>query len=152
MPPCSMMIQILDDPAHPEFYATFHRRLIPHPRQGRGTDHRLESARPCWGPPLTKRENRRPHCRLPQERGVNMSDWLEELPPQATCISRGSTARTEVECIIPDIPAFARGLRQCRDEICAVRSIFTFPDSILYQTITGEWGDAAVLTGFIEKT
>ncbi|MFQ3234249.1 MAG: glutamine synthetase [Sulfitobacter litoralis] len=78
-----------------------------------------------------------------------MSDWLEELPPAARTYLEGRRL-DEVECIIPDIPGIARGKAVPATKF-ARQEYFHLPDSIFYQTITGEWGDAAGVDGFIEK-
>ncbi|WP_323802797.1 glutamine synthetase family protein [Sulfitobacter litoralis] len=78
-----------------------------------------------------------------------MSDWLDELPPAARTYLEGRRL-DEVECIIPDIPGIARGKAVPATKF-ARQEYFHLPDSIFYQTITGEWGDAAGVDGFIEK-
>ena len=78
-----------------------------------------------------------------------MSDWLEELPPAAREYLEGKRL-DEVECIIPDLPGIARGKAGPATKF-ARQEYFHLPDSIFYQTITGEWGDAAGADGFIEK-
>ena len=78
-----------------------------------------------------------------------MSDWLEELPPAAREYLEGKRL-DEVECIIPDLPGIARGKAVPATKF-ARQEYFHLPDSIFYQTITGEWGDAAGVDGFIEK-
>ena len=78
-----------------------------------------------------------------------MSDWLEELPPAAREYLEGKRL-DEVECIIPDLPGIARGKAVPATKF-ARQEYFHLPDSIFYQTITGEWGDAAGADGFIEK-
>lgn len=78
-----------------------------------------------------------------------MSDWLEELPTAAREYLEGKRL-DEVECIIPDLPGIARGKAVPATKF-ARQEYFHLPDSIFYQTITGEWGDAAGADGFIEK-
>ena len=78
-----------------------------------------------------------------------MSDWLEELPPAAREYLEGKRL-DEVECVIPDLPGIARGKAVPATKF-ARQEYFHLPDSIFYQTITGEWGDAAGADGFIEK-
>jgi glutamine synthetase len=78
-----------------------------------------------------------------------MSDWLEELPPAAREYLEGKRL-DEVECIIPDLPGIARGKAVPATKF-ARQEYFHLPDSIFYQTITGDWGDAAGADGFIEK-
>ncbi|MEQ6247408.1 glutamine synthetase family protein [Sulfitobacter sp. HNIBRBA3233] len=78
-----------------------------------------------------------------------MADWTENLPPAA---QEYLTDRRldEVECIIPDLPGIARGKAVPATKF-ARQEYFHLPDSIFYQTITGEWGEAAGDEGFIEK-
>lgn len=78
-----------------------------------------------------------------------MERWIKTLPEAAQTYLKGNRL-DEVECIISDLPGIARGkavparkfVRQDR---------FHLPDSIYYQTITGDWGEAAGEEGFIER-
>jgi glutamine synthetase len=56
----------------------------------------------------------------------------------------------EVECIIADLPGIARGKAVPASKF-ARQDYFHLPDSIFYQTITGDWGEAAGEEGFIER-
>jgi glutamine synthetase len=56
----------------------------------------------------------------------------------------------EVECIISDLPGIARGKAVPATKF-ARQEYFHLPDSIFYQTITGDWGEAAGEEGFIER-
>ncbi|NCQ23084.1 MAG: glutamine synthetase [Rhodobacteraceae bacterium CG17_big_fil_post_rev_8_21_14_2_50_63_15] len=56
----------------------------------------------------------------------------------------------EVECIISDLPGIARGKAVPASKFLR-QQYFHLPDSIFYQTITGDWGDAAGEDGFIER-
>ena len=76
-------------------------------------------------------------------------DWTEALPEAARAYLEGRRL-DEVECIIPDLPGIARGKAVPASKF-ARQDYFHLPDSIFYQTITGEWGDAAGEDGFIEK-
>ncbi len=78
-----------------------------------------------------------------------MADWLDDLPPAAAEYLDGKRL-DEVECIIPDLPGIARGKAVPATKF-ARQEYFHLPDSIFYQTITGEWGEAAGVDGFIEK-
>ena len=78
-----------------------------------------------------------------------MSDWLDKLPAAAREYLDGKRL-DEVECIIPDLPGIARGKAVPATKF-ARQEYFHLPDSIFYQTITGEWGEAAGADGFIEK-
>ena len=76
-------------------------------------------------------------------------DWTEVLPEAARAYLEGRRL-DEVECIIPDLPGIARGKAVPASKF-ARQDYFHLPDSIFYQTITGEWGEAAGEDGFIEK-
>ncbi|MCZ4351098.1 glutamine synthetase family protein [Roseovarius aestuarii] len=78
-----------------------------------------------------------------------MADWTDQLPESA---QEYLTDRRldEVECIISDLPGIARGKAVPASKF-AKQKHFHLPDSIFYQTITGDWGEAAGEGGFIEK-
>ncbi|MFX0540644.1 glutamine synthetase family protein [Roseovarius sp. S4756] len=78
-----------------------------------------------------------------------MADWTENLPQAAREYLEGKRL-DEVECIISDLPGIARGKALPASKF-AKQSHFHLPDSIFYQTITGDWGEAAGETGFIEQ-
>ncbi|WP_298936683.1 glutamine synthetase family protein [uncultured Ruegeria sp.] len=78
-----------------------------------------------------------------------MADWTDELPQAATSYLEGRRL-DEVECIISDLPGIARGKAVPASKF-ARQSYFYLPDSIYYQTITGDWGEAAGEDGFIER-
>jgi glutamine synthetase len=78
-----------------------------------------------------------------------MSDWIDNLPEAVRDYLDGKQL-DEVECIIPDLPGIARG-KAVPAKKFARQEYFHLPDSIFYQTITGEWGEAAGVEGFIEK-
>ncbi len=78
-----------------------------------------------------------------------MSDWKQNLPETAAAYLEGRKL-DEVECIISDLPGIARGKAVPASKF-AKQSQFFLPDSIFYQTITGDWGEAAGEEGFIEK-
>ncbi|WP_085307088.1 glutamine synthetase family protein [Planktotalea arctica] len=78
-----------------------------------------------------------------------MSDWTDNLPESAAAYLEGRKL-DEVECIISDLPGIARGKAVPASKF-AKQSQFFLPDSIFYQTITGDWGEAAGDEGFIEK-
>ena len=78
-----------------------------------------------------------------------MSDWKDNLPETAATYLEGRKL-DEVECIISDLPGIARGKAVPASKF-AKQSEFFLPDSIFYQTITGDWGEAAGDEGFIEK-
>ena len=78
-----------------------------------------------------------------------MSDWMKTLPQAALDYLDGRRL-DEVECIIADLPGIARGKAVPASKF-ARQGHFHLPDSIFYQTITGDWGEAADADGFIEK-
>ncbi|MEP1768596.1 MAG: glutamine synthetase family protein [Sulfitobacter sp.] len=78
-----------------------------------------------------------------------MADWKDSLPTAAAEYLNGRRL-DEVECVIPDIPGIARGKAVPASKFSRQDS-FHLPDSIFYQTITGNWGEAAGEDGFIEK-
>ncbi len=78
-----------------------------------------------------------------------MADWTENLPEAARTYLEGRRL-DEVECIISDLPGIARGKAVPASKF-AKQSYFHLPDSIFYQTITGDWGEAAGDDGFIER-
>ncbi|WP_372885530.1 glutamine synthetase family protein [Shimia sp.] len=78
-----------------------------------------------------------------------MADWIEKTPQAARDYLEGRRL-DEVECIISDLPGIARG-KAVPAKKFAKQDYFHLPDSIFYQTITGDWGEAAGDEGFIEK-
>ncbi|MEK0163109.1 glutamine synthetase family protein [Phaeobacter sp. JH20_36] len=78
-----------------------------------------------------------------------MSAWLDTLPEAAQAYLEGRRL-DEVECVISDLPGIARGKAVPASKF-AKQDYFHLPDSIFYQTITGDWADAADDDGWIEK-
>lgn len=78
-----------------------------------------------------------------------MSAWLDTLPEAAQSYLEGRRL-DEVECVISDLPGIARGKAVPASKF-AKQDYFHLPDSIFYQTITGDWADAADEDGWIEK-
>ncbi|MFD1157895.1 glutamine synthetase family protein [Roseovarius aestuarii] len=79
-----------------------------------------------------------------------MADWKDNLPDAAKAYLEGRRL-DEVECIVSDLPGIARGKAVPASKF-AKQDYFHLPDSIFYQTITGDWGEAAdEEEGFIEK-
>ncbi|SLN15197.1 glutamine synthetase family protein [Ruegeria meonggei] len=78
-----------------------------------------------------------------------MADWKDQLPEAARTYIDGQRL-DEVECIISDLPGIARGKAVPASKF-ARQDYFHLPDSIFYQTITGDWGEAAGDDGFIER-
>ncbi len=78
-----------------------------------------------------------------------MADWTDKLPEAARAFLEGRRL-DEVECVIADLPGIARGKAVPASKF-ARQKHFHLPDSIFYQTITGDWGEAAGEEGFIER-
>jgi len=78
-----------------------------------------------------------------------MANWIDDLPQAARDYLEGKRL-DEVECIISDLPGIARGKALPASKF-AKQKHFHLPDSIFYQTITGDWGEAAGENGFIEQ-
>ncbi|WP_170549562.1 glutamine synthetase family protein [Ruegeria atlantica] len=78
-----------------------------------------------------------------------MADWKDQLPQAARTYIDGQRL-DEVECIISDLPGIARGKAVPASKF-AKQAYFHLPDSVFYQTITGDWGEAAGEDGFIER-
>ena len=78
-----------------------------------------------------------------------MTDWKDQLPAAVRTYIDGHRL-DEVECIISDLPGIARGKAVPASKF-AKQTCFHLPDSIFYQTITGDWGEAAGKDGFIER-
>jgi glutamine synthetase len=78
-----------------------------------------------------------------------MSNWIDQLPAPAQAYLQNRQL-DEVECIISDLPGVARGKAVPASKF-ARQTSFHLPDSIFYQTITGDWGEAAGDEGFIER-
>jgi glutamine synthetase len=80
-----------------------------------------------------------------------MTDWTDSLPESARAFLENRRL-DEVECIIADLPGIARGKAVPASKF-ARQEYFHLPDSIFFQTITGDWGEAADEDdgGFIER-
>lgn len=79
-----------------------------------------------------------------------MADWISKLPEAAQTYLKGKRL-DEVECIVSDLPGIARGKAVPASKF-ARQDFFHLPDSIFFQTITGDWGEAADENeGFIER-
>ncbi|MDF1726572.1 MAG: glutamine synthetase family protein [Sulfitobacter sp.] len=78
-----------------------------------------------------------------------MADWISKLPTPAREYLEGRRL-DEVECIISDLPGIARGKAVPASKF-ERQDYFHLPDSIFFQTITGDWGEAAGDEGFIER-
>ena len=77
-----------------------------------------------------------------------MTAWLEKCPEAVRAYLEGARL-DEVECIISDLPGIARGKATPATKF-ARQTRFFLPNSIFYQTITGDWGEAAGDDGFTE--
>ncbi|MEQ9259327.1 MAG: glutamine synthetase family protein [Roseovarius sp.] len=78
-----------------------------------------------------------------------MADWTEKLPEAAQAYLENRRL-DEVECVIADLPGIARGKAVPASKF-ARQKHFHLPDSIFFQTITGDWGEAAGEEGFLER-
>ena len=77
-----------------------------------------------------------------------MADWMDNLPDAARDYLDGYRL-DEVECIISDLPGIARGKAMPASKF-ATQARFFLPNSIFFQTITGDWSQAAGEAGFTE--
>ncbi|MEC9104350.1 MAG: glutamine synthetase, partial [Pseudomonadota bacterium] len=75
-------------------------------------------------------------------------DWTTQIPEAAQAYLQDRRL-DEVECIISDLPGIARGKAVPASKF-ARQQYFHLPNSIFFQTITGDWGEAAGDEGFIE--
>ena len=79
----------------------------------------------------------------------DLENFISSLPQHAQDYITGRKL-DEVECVIADLPGIARG-KAVPAAKYARQGSFHLPDSIFYQTITGDWGEAAGAEGFIER-
>jgi glutamine synthetase len=79
---------------------------------------------------------------------MSEADWTDDLPEAAKDYLKGYRL-DEVECIISDLPGIARGKAMPASKF-ATQKRFFLPNSIFFQTITGDWSDAAGEAGFTE--
>ncbi|MBE0413256.1 glutamine synthetase family protein [Yoonia sp.] len=74
--------------------------------------------------------------------------WTNHIPEAAKRYLENNRL-DEVECVIADLPGIARG-----KAVPAIKwdkqTHFHLPNSIFFQTITGDWGEAAGPDGFLE--
>ncbi|MBB3713654.1 glutamine synthetase [Limimaricola variabilis] len=74
--------------------------------------------------------------------------WLDEIP-EAARLYLDQHRLDEVECVIADLPGIARG-KAVPAAKWERQQFFHLPNSIFFQTITGDWGEAAGPEGFVE--
>jgi glutamine synthetase len=74
--------------------------------------------------------------------------WTKEIP-QAAQAYLEQNRLDEVECVIADLPGIARG-KAVPASKWEKQGHFHLPNSIFFQTITGDWGEAAGPDGFLE--
>ncbi|MEJ6397748.1 glutamine synthetase family protein [Yoonia sp. 208BN28-4] len=74
--------------------------------------------------------------------------WTDDIPEAALKYLEASRL-DEVECLIPDLPGIARG-KAVPAAKWEKQTHFHLPNSIFFQTITGDWGEAAGPGGFTE--
>ena len=77
-----------------------------------------------------------------------MSDWLDKVPKAARAYIENHRL-DEVECVISDLPGIARGKAMPATKF-SKQNHFYLPNSIFFQTITGDWGEAAGEEGWTE--
>ena len=74
--------------------------------------------------------------------------WTTKIPAAATAYLEANRL-DEVECVIADLPGIARGKAVPAGKL-EKQTHFHLPNSIFFQTITGDWGEASGPDGFLE--
>ncbi len=74
--------------------------------------------------------------------------WTDHIPEAARAYLENNRL-DEVECIVADLPGIARG-KAVPASKWEKQQHFHLPNSIFFQTITGDWGEAAGPEGFLE--
>ncbi|MGJ8622590.1 MAG: glutamine synthetase family protein [Yoonia sp.] len=74
--------------------------------------------------------------------------WTDQIPAAALAYMEENRL-DEVECVIADLPGIARG-KAVPAAKWEKQKHFHLPNSIFFQTITGDWGEAAGPDGFLE--
>ncbi len=74
--------------------------------------------------------------------------WIDDIP-EAAQTYLAANRLDEVECVIADLPGIARG-KAVPASKWEKQGHFYLPNSIFFQTITGDWGEAAGPEGFVE--
>lgn len=74
--------------------------------------------------------------------------WQDKIPAAAAAYLDANRL-DEVECVIADLPGIARG-KAVPAAKWETQGHFHLPNSIFFQTITGDWGEAAGPDGFLE--
>ncbi len=74
--------------------------------------------------------------------------WIDQIP-EAARLYLDQHRLDEVECVIADLPGIARG-KAVPAAKWERQQFFHLPNSIFFQTITGDWGEAAGPEGFVE--
>ena len=74
--------------------------------------------------------------------------WTTKIPEAAQRYME-TNRLDEVECVIADLPGIARG-KAVPASKWEKQAHFHLPNSIFFQTITGDWGEAAGPDGFLE--
>ena len=81
-----------------------------------------------------------------------MTQWpnlYKKLPKAATDYLEGKKL-DEVECVLADLPGIARGKAVPAAKF-AKQNSFYLPESIFFQTITGDWSASDYERDFIER-
>ncbi len=86
-----------------------------------------------------------PHIRLAPAPG---QEWAEQLPSALLDWLNGRRIE-EVECMVADIAGISRGKTMPAKKFAKLESIF-LPISIFYQTITGDYANVEIATGWTE--
>jgi glutamine synthetase len=74
--------------------------------------------------------------------------WIDDIPEAARTYIENNRL-DEVECVIADLPGIARG-KAVPVSKWEKQQHFHLPNSIFFQTITGDWGEAAGPDGWTE--
>ncbi len=74
--------------------------------------------------------------------------WTDDIPEAARAYLEANRL-DEVECVVADLPGIARG-KAVPAAKWERQKYFHLPNSIFFQTITGDWGEAAGPDGFTE--
>ena len=74
--------------------------------------------------------------------------WTTKIPAAAAAYLEANRL-DEVECVIADLPGIARGKAVPAGK-WEKQTHFHLPNSIFFQTITGDWGEASGPDGFLE--
>lgn len=74
--------------------------------------------------------------------------WINKIPDAARAYLEHNRL-DEVECVVADLPGIARG-KAVPASKWEKQPHFHLPNSIFFQTITGDWGDDEAVDGYLE--